>query len=253
MDIRTAGAAYNVSDTREQGPFGTVFFPELDTVAVQAGDGLGRPAPLVRLPRRRRPMMIVAAALLVGVGILVSVAMYQRVDRQVPVLVVTRDVAVGGALTTADLSTASIAATGVSDIPARQRSQVIGLVAGTALHPGMLLAASDLVSSLPPAPGQVLVAMSLRPSALLASGVAPGDHVTLVATPGVIGENDSGATPNDSLTSPVAAVVQAVDATPNQDGDVVVDVLVPAGAGAAVLQQDSTGQLGLVVTKQAAP
>jgi len=253
MGIRTAAATGDASDKHEQGPFGTVYFPERDMVGWQVGDGLGRPAPLVRLPRRRRPMMIVAAALLVGIGILVSVAMYQQVNRQVPVLVVTRDVAAGGALTTADLGTASIAATGVSDIPARQRNQVIGLVAGTALRPGMLLVASDLVSSLPPAPGQVLVAVSLRPAALLASGVAPGDHVTLVATPGVIGENDSGATPNDSLTSPVAGVVQAVDATPNQDGDVVVDVLAPAGAGAAILQQDSTGQLGLVVTKQAAP
>jgi SAF domain len=240
-----------MSDARGQGPFGTVFFPEPDTVAVQAGDGRMRPSPLVPLPRRRRPMMIVAAALLVGLGILISVAMYQRVNHQVQVLVVQRDVAAGSVLTAADLSTASIAASGVSDIPAQQRSQVIGLVAASALHPGMLLAATDLITSLPPPPGQVLVAVSMRPSALLASGVASGDRVLLVATPGVIGENSSAGSPNDSLVSPVAGVVQAVDATPNQDGDVVVDVLVPASAGAAVLQQDSTGQLGIIITKQA--
>jgi hypothetical protein len=240
-----------MSDARGQGPFGTVFFPEPDTVAVQAGDGRMRPSPLVPLPRRRRPMMIVAAALLVGLGILISVAMYQRVNHQVQVLVVQRDVAAGSVLTAADLGTASIAASGVSDIPAQQRSQVIGLVAASALHPGMLLAATDLITSLPPPPGQVLVAVSMRPSALLASGVASGDRVLLVATPGVIGENSSAGSPNDSLVSPVAGVVQAVEATPNQDGDVVVDVLVPAAAGAAVLQQDSTGQLGIIITKQA--
>ncbi|MGH3302155.1 MAG: SAF domain-containing protein, partial [Streptosporangiaceae bacterium] len=200
-----------MSDARGQGPFGTVYFPEPDTVAVQAGDGRATRSQLMPLPRRRRPMMIVAAALLVGLGILISVAMYQRVNRQVQVLVVQRDVAAGSVITAADLGTASIAASGVSDIPVKQRSQVIGLVAASALHPGMLLAATDLVTSLPPPPGQVLVGVSVRPSALLASGLVPGDHVTLVATPGVIGENSSGGSSNDSLISPVAGVVQAVD------------------------------------------
>jgi hypothetical protein len=242
-----------MSDARGQGPFGTVYFPEPDTVAVHPGDGRVRPSPLMPLPRRRRPMMIVAATLLIGLGILISVALYQRVNRQVQVLVVQRDVSAGSVITAADLGTASIAASGVSDIPAQQRNQVIGLVAASSLHPGMLLAATDLVTSLPPPPGKVLVAVSMRPSALLASGVVAGDHVTLIATPGVIGENSSAGSPNDSLLTPVAGVVQAVDATPNQDGEVVVDVLVPTRAGAAVLQQDSTGQIGLIVTKQAAP
>jgi hypothetical protein len=198
-------------------------------------------------------MMIVAAALLVGLGILISVAMYQRVNHQVQVLVVQQDVGPGSVITSADLGTASIAASGVSDIPAQQRSQVVGLVAASALRPGMLLAPADLVTSLPPAPGQVLVGISVRPSALLAGGIVPGDHVVLVATPGIIGENSSQGSPNDSLVTPVAGLVQAVNATPNQDGDVVVDVLVPAGAGAAVLEQDSTGQIGLIITKQAQP
>jgi hypothetical protein len=129
-----------MSDQRGHGPFGTVYFPEPDTVAVQAGDGRARPSPLMPLPRRRRPMMIVAAALLIGLGILISVALYQRVNREVQVLVVQRDVAAGSVITAADLGTASIAATGVSDIPAQQRNEVIGLVAASSLHPGMLLA-----------------------------------------------------------------------------------------------------------------
>ncbi len=240
-----------MSDARRQASFGTVYFPAQDTVALQAGDGPARLSQLTPLPRRRRPMMIVVAALLVGLGILVSVAMYQRVNRQVQVLVVQRDVAVGNVITSADVSTASIAASGISDIPARQRSQVVGLVAASALHPGMLLAASDLVTSLPPPPGKVLVGVSVRPSAVLASGLEPGDRVTLVATPGVIGENTQGGAPNLSMLLPVSGVVQAVDDTANQDGDVVVDVIVPAAEGAAVLQQDSTGQIGLVVTRQA--
>jgi hypothetical protein len=240
-----------MSDPRGQGSFGTVLLPAQDTVALQGGDARPRPNQLTPLPRRRRPMMIVAAALLVGLGILISVAVYQRVNRQVQVLVVQRGVAAGSIITAADLGTAGIAASGISDIPAQQRSQVVGLVAASALHPGMLIASSDLVASLPPPPGKVLVGVSVRPSALLASGLVPGDHVTLVATPGVIGENDQGGVPNLSMLAPVAGVVQAVDAVPNQDGDVVVDVIVPAAEGAEVLEQDSTGQIGVVITKQA--
>lgn len=241
-----------MSDPQSQGPFRTVYFPELDTVAVQAADGRARPTRLTPLPRRHRPMMFVAAAVLIGLGILISVAIYQRVNRQVQVLVVQRDVAAGSVITAADIGTASIAASGITYIPAQQRSEVIGLVATGALHPGMLLAAADMVTSLPPPAGQVLVGISLRPSALLASGVVPGDHVILVATPGVIGENSSSGSPNSNMTAPVAGVVQAVDAMPNQDGEVVVDVLVPADVGVEVLQQDSTGQIGLIITKQAA-
>jgi hypothetical protein len=240
-----------MSDPRVQGSLGAAFFPTQDTVALDESDGRASRGELTRLPRRRRPMMIVAAALLVGVGILISVAMYQRVNRQVHVLVVQREVAAGGVINATDLGTASIAASGISDIPAQQLSQVVGLVAASALHPGMLLAASDLVTSLPPPPGRVLVGVSVRPSAVLASGLVPGDYVTLVATPGVIGENTQGA-PNLSMLLPVSGVVQAVDDTPNQDGDVVVDVIVPAAEGAEVLQQDSTGQIGLMITKQAA-
>jgi hypothetical protein len=240
-----------MSDPRAQGSFGTVFFPTQDTVAPQGSDERANPSQLTPLPRRRRPMMIVVAALLVGLGILISVAEYQRVNHQVQVLVVQRDVAAGSVVSATDLGTASIAASGISDIPAQQRSQVIGLVAASALHPGMLLSASDLVTSVPPPPGKVLVGVSVRPSAVLASGLVPGDHVTLVATPGVIGENSQGGAPNLSMLLPVSGVVQAVDDTPNQDGDVVVDVIVPAADGGEVLQQDSTGQIGLLITKQA--
>lgn len=240
-----------MTDQRDQGSFGTVLFPAQDTVALQGGDGRARPNQLTPLPRRRRPMMIVAAALLIGLGILISVAVYQRVNRQVEVLVVQRDVATGSAITASDLGTATIAASGISDIPARERSEVVGLIAASALHPGMLLAASDLIASLPPPPGKVLVGVSVRPSAVLASGLVPGDRVILIATPGVIGENTQAGAPNISMLSPVSGVVQAVDATPNQDGEVVVDVIVPAAAGADVLEQDSTGQIGLLITKQA--
>ena len=80
---------------------------------------------------------------------------------------------------------------GVQVIPASQLSQVVGHVAGTTLHPGMLLIAAELATRRPPNPGQVLVPLPVRPSELPASGLQPGDQVLVVATPGAQGQAGS--------------------------------------------------------------
>lgn len=206
---------------------------------------------LARLPRRRRPGMIALAVALVGAGILASTAVYTATNHRVNVLVVTADVPAGSVITAADVGTASVAASaGVEVIPASQIRQVVGQVAGSALHPGMLLAASELATSRPPGPGQVLVPLPLRPSVLPASGLQPGDRVLIVATPGSQGQAGSTATP-PVLTAPVAGVVEAVTIGTDSDGIKVVDVLVPAGKGPAVVEQASTGQFSLIVVRRA--
>jgi hypothetical protein len=231
---------------QQAGSLGTVFqpVPDLDP----GGNRLLPPAQLRRLPRRRRPAMILLAVLLIGVGVLGSAALYVRQNHQVPVLLVVAPVAAGAVITPADIATTTVAAgPGIKVIPARQLSQVIGLVAATALRPGTLLAASELTTAAPPAAGQVLVPVAVHPSALPAEGLGPGDQVLVVATPAAVGSaNASGATP--ILAKPVSAVVEQISATPNQDGLVVVDLLVTYGNGIAVAQQAATGQVALIVT-----
>ncbi len=225
--------------------FGTVFHPEPDpprngpVTPVSHGQLRG-------LPRKRRPGMIALAAALIGAGILASAALYNRENHQVPVLIVTASVPVGSVITSADVGTTTVAAgPGVQTIPARQLSQVVGLVAATSLRPGTLLAPSELTSKLAPGPGQDLVPVALKPSGLPASGLAPGDQVLVVATPAATG---SGAA--QVLTSPVAAVVEAVNSVPDQDGYDVVDLLVTSSNGPAVAEQAATGQVALVVTSR---
>jgi hypothetical protein len=194
--------------------------------------------------------MIALAAALIGVGILASAALYHRADRQVPVLLVTATVPAGSVITASDVGTTTVVAgPGVQDIPARQMSQVIGLIAATSLQRGTLLAPSELTSKLSPAPGQDLVAVALKPSALPASGLAPGDQVLAVATPASGGSGSGAAV----LTHPVPAVVEAVGTTSDQSGDDVVDLLVAAGLGPAVAEQAATGQIALVVTHRTGP
>jgi hypothetical protein len=228
--------------------FGTVYHPEPEPPR-NGPVPAGAPGQLRGLPRKRRPGMIALAAALIGAGILASAALYQREDHQAPVLMVTAAVPVGSVITSADVGTTTVAAgPGLQTIPARQLSQVVGLVAATSLRPGTLLVPSELTGKLPPGPGQELVPVAIKPSGLPASGLVPGDQVLVVATPAAGGSSGSAA---PVLTSPVAAVVDAVNTVTDQDGYDVVDLLVASSNGPPVAEQAATGQIALVVTGRA--
>jgi hypothetical protein len=229
---------------------GTAYHPGADAPPNGAAGRRGQPVALARLPRRRRPGMIALAVAMIGAGILVSAAVYSATNHKVPVLVAQANVPAGALIGASDLGTAGVSAgPGVQFIPAAQLRQVIGQVAGTTLHPGMLLTAAELGATRPPGYGQVLVPLPVRPSALPASGLRPGDRLLVVATPGAQGQPGSGSAP--ALSVPVAGVVEAV-ARAGTDGLAVLDVLVPTKAGADLAAQASTGQFALVVTKRAA-
>jgi hypothetical protein len=194
--------------------------------------------------------MIALAVALAGAGILASTAVYSATNHREPVLVAQADVPAGALITAADVGTASVSVgAGVQVIPAGQLSQVVGQVAGSALHPGMLLTAAELARQRPPAPGQVLVPLPVRPSALPASGLRPGDRVLVVPTPGAQGQSGS-ANAAPALSVPVAGVVAAVSTATNTDGLGVVDILVPYDSGPNLAAQASTGQFALVVTRR---
>jgi len=209
------------------------------------------PAQAVRLPRRRRPGMIALAVALSCAGIVATTSLVRSAGHRVPVVMVTAPVPAGATITEADLGTTEVAAgPGVSLIPASQLAQVPGHVAATALSPRMLLVPADLTTTMPPAAGQVLVTVPARPAILPASGLSPGDHVLVIATPGAAGQAGSfGASP-EPPTWQVPATVEAVGAVPNQDGLDVVDLLVAAQQSTAVARQASTGQFALLVTSR---
>ncbi len=236
--------------TGEQGSsFGTVYHPGPD-LTPNGGPQQLAPGQLRSLPRRRRPGMIALAVALIGVGILASAALYQRENHQVPVLMMTATVPAGAPITSADVGTTSVAAgPGLKVIPAAQLHQVLGLVAATTLQPGSLLAPAEVTNAPPPASGQVLVPLAVRPSGLPASGLAVGDHVMVVPTSGSPGQSGSGSGPA-VLTRPVPGVVGAVTSAPDQDGYDVVDLLVTAASGTSLAQQAATGDIALYVTSR---
>jgi hypothetical protein len=231
---------------------GTAYFPEPD-IPPNGSTSLGQ-APesgrLRGLPRRRRPAMIALAVAMAGAGVVVSAAIYQRADHQVAVVMVTQPVPAGAVITSADLARTSVTVgAGIQVIPAAQIGQVSGEIAAVALRPSTLLAPSDLTTTQPPGPGQELVTAPAKPYALPASGLTPGDHVLVVATPGQQGQAGSSAGA-PSLSAAVPAVVEAVSGAPDQEGFVVVDLLVSDASAASVASQVSTGQFALIVTKR---
>jgi hypothetical protein len=233
-----------VSAGQPGGNFGTVFHPEPDPLPPGNG-GSVRPGQLRPLPRRRRPGMIALAVALIGVGILGGAALFQRVNHQVPVLLVTTAVPAGSTVTAADLSTTSIVlGAGLKAIPAGQEHQVVGLVAATALRPGTLLAASELTTTLPPSRSQQLVPVALKPSQLPASGLEPGDQVIVVSAPP--GSNNVAPQPGPSIPG----LVEAVSVRPDQDGNDVVDLLVAAANGTDLAREAAAGNIALVVTSR---
>jgi hypothetical protein len=235
----------------KQGPaIGTAYHPPTDTAVNGAARPASQPIALARLPRRRRPGMIALAVALVGAGILASTALYSATSRTAPVLVAEANVRAGALISASDVGTVSVSVgAGVQVIPASQMSQVVGQVAGTTLHPGMLLTASELASVRPPAAGQVLVPLPVRPSALPASGLGPGDQVLILATPGAQGQAGF-ANEAPALGVPVNGVIEDVSTTADADGFAVVDVLVPSSRGADLAAQASTGQFAIIVTKR---
>jgi hypothetical protein len=236
-------------------PIGTAYFPDADVpssngrVGGHASPG-GAAGKLRGLPRRRRPAMVALAVAMAGAGVLASAAVYERTDHEVPVVVVTAAVPAGAVISAGDVATADVSVpSGVHVIPGTQLGQVAGQTAAVALSPGTLLAPAELTAAQPPGPGQVLVAVPVKPESLPASGLQPGDRVLIAATPG-----DQGQSGNSGQTSilpvPVAGTIEAVNTVTDQDGFDVVDLLVPVPDGVPVAAQASTGQIALIVTKR---
>lgn len=234
-------------------PVGTALFPQPDTRTGGPGAARGPAAPPGRptgLPRRRRPMMIALAVAMACAGVVVSAAVYQRSDHQASVVIVTRPVAAGAVVTASDLGTTRITTgSGVSVIPAAQLGQVSGQVAAVALRPATLLSPAELTTARPPGAGQQLVAVPVRPADLPVTGLSPGDHVLVVATPGAQGQAGAQGT-TAALPAPVAAVVEAKAATPDSQGYTVVDLIVASSKAVSVADQVSTGQFALIVTRR---
>lgn len=196
----------------------------------------------VRLPRRRRPWLIVLAALIVALAAWANVVLVNRLDDRVEVLSVVRTVPAFERITDADLGVARIADDpALWPVPASERASVVGKVAAVELRPGSLVVREQVTEARPPFPGQQLVGLAVKPGQMPGGGVAPGDMVLVVIVASE--QPGSSAVPGgDGVRAQVVRVGQ-----PSSDGSVTVDVVVSAPNGPPLASASSAGRVALVL------
>lgn len=215
--------------------------------AAFAGDGTpAKPVPPA-LPRQRRTGMLALAVLLIGLGALLAAYLVLSLSQRVTAVIMVRDVPVGTPLTAADVGTTMVSVeASVQIIPGAQLSAIPGKVAGTTLHAGTLLSASELTATLTPQVGQQVVPVALPPSLMPARGLYPGDQVLVVVIQGSQ-QGQGQPTQGTAASQDLPAVVDRVGA-PGPDGRTVVDLLVSDSQGPDLARLAAAGRVALDLT-----
>ena len=214
--------------------------------APRAGRGPWRAA-----RRRRRLPFVALGGLLVIVCVLAYAYGAVRLGDRIQVLAAARSVAVGQAITAADLKQVSAARdSGVQLIPAAQAAQVVGRTAVVPLVAGTLLT-SDLLgdAAFPPA-GKVTASVALKPGQY-PQGLAAGARVVAYVSASPQNGQPAPAASSAGGSSParVPAVVLGVDLAGDGQGATVVTLLLDAADGPRLAAAPAGG----VVLMQTAP
>ncbi|MWA02756.1 hypothetical protein F8568_020730 [Actinomadura sp. LD22] len=218
------------------------------------GQEPGSSARLPPLPRQRRPLRIVGAAVLVLIAVIVNVQMVQASGNRISVVLLARDVPMGHKLTPADLQVTRVAVDpAVTTVPGRQLRDVVGRRAAIGLRKGSLLAAWQLTAQPGPQRGEALVTVPLKSSAM-PPGLAPGWKVRVVFTSG----NQDQAAADTSAPSrqstglrDVPAVVDEVNG-PDTEGAMTVSLVVADLDSSTLAREAAAGLVVLVVTERQA-
>lgn len=191
---------------------------------------------------RRRPLLIVASVAAVCLGALLAVFAFSSMSSAEKVLAVRTTVHRGEVITRDDLMTVQVGVDpALHPMPASSMDVVVGNRAAMDLAAGGLVTKASVTSTVVPAQGMSVVAVSLQSGSLPATGVTNGDRVRLVLTPGQNGQFDTSDTP----TAVSATVVDEVAGATS--GQQVVDVLVPSGQAPDVGAMAATGKVILVL------
>ncbi|MBN6050733.1 hypothetical protein JYK22_02210, partial [Nonomuraea sp. RK-328] len=220
--------------------------PSMPAQSEPATKGAVPPVQVPRLPRqprqRRRGLLLFGAIVVAGGGVL-AFHTINGMSNRTPVVVVTRDVAVGQQITANDVAATMVGAdTGaVGSLPGSELQRVIGMRAAADLVKGMLVQSRLVTAQLVPAADEQLVPVALKPSRLPARGLKPGDHVLVVPVP------DEQTTLSRRGAAPgVEAVVDQVKG-PDTDGLVVVDLVVANVYGPSLAALAADGRVALIL------
>lgn len=190
---------------------------------------------------RRRPLMLVAAALAVCLGALLTVWAWSATTASTEVVAVRSTVMRGELIERADLMTVRIGADPtLRTVAAADLDRLVGQRAALDIAAGGLLTTDAVAPAVVPASGMSLVGVALQPGMLPGSTLEVGDKVRFVLTPGAQGDLAT-----STGSTPMEATVQQV--TTLESGESIVDALVPSERAAELAAASSTGRVALVL------
>lgn len=200
------------------------------------------------LSTRTRPKgyAALAVALIIGLGAL-GYYFYTTAGAKVPVVVASRDIAVGHTITRADLSTievsGGITAVGGNNLSSLEgQTAAVGIKAETPIQRSMVTTGSTVKA------GQGLVGVATVAGQIPSSGLAPGDKVEVFSLPQKatdVAPSTSGSAASAAVLVPSATVFD-VRANPSASGGTLLTLIVPSTSAYGVAQASNSGLIALV-------
>lgn len=214
--------------------------PELQLIETRLQPAVASPP-----KQRRRPALIGLGVALVALGGLGAAYLATSVSTTVSVIALQNDVARGELIERADLTTAAINADpNLDPVRATRIDEMVGKYATSDLAQGSLLTESSVHADLQPAEGEAMVGVAVTAAQLPFEALRPGDTVRIVDTP-----NPQDGPPSETPESIEAIVVRS--AVDEEDGQRIVDVVLPEARAADLAARVATGRISIVLMSRA--
>lgn len=169
---------------------------------------------------RSRGLVILAAVLVVGMGLAVA-GWGLAAGKKESVLAVREPIAKGHIIDRGDLVTKAVA--GVEGaLTVDEVARVVGKTAAVDLVAGQIITEKMIAARSVPGPGQATVGLALDPSRLPGEGLVAGDVVDAILTPG----SDGGGSFDDPTVLAQGAQVMGVQGSATAGGLVIVTLVV---------------------------
>jgi hypothetical protein len=196
--------------------------------------------------RRRSSRLVLLGVVLAVAGALAGLLVAREAGRRIEVIAIARPVPFGQALVAEDLRRATLPTdSGLATMPWTGVDGVVGRTAATDLLPGQVLTAEAVAAAAPPAVGEALVGVAVKPGQLPGPGLSPRDEVLVIATASAPADGTAAADTGFGTDPIRATVLRAgeVDAA----GQRTVDLLVAETAAAEVARLAAANQVALVM------
>lgn len=192
--------------------------------------------------RRRRPIWIAVAVLMVAAGSLLAWWVVGNLRDTSSVVAVQTDIPRGSLITAEDLTTAQVIPDpALITVPASDLAQVVGRRAAVDLHAGGLLSPDSTADTVTPPAGFSVVGLALEPGQLPLTELRVGDKVRIVSTPK--DQDDPPAQdPALILEATIVDTTTLVDSTATQ-----VDVQIPSSRAATLAALTATNRVALIL------